>query len=365
MKRVAVIGAAGYVGLELARQLRGTDDEITAITRENGRFLLSSFEFNIVAPEEISSLGAVDVVINLAYPTSGAPHQYPAKNKDILGQINAISGPNTRLVHVSTQAVFGYDFERPIVAGPVRLVRDYAYIEAKIELENLILNQFSSNSVQIVRLGNIWGPGSPNWTVALVNKTLFGEPVGVEGVDGFCNATDVANAASYLSFLIGRDELRGHHFYHLAEMSPYRWSSWIERIETALGQKAVRVPSLDRSPSGLKAEFQETFSSLRPGTLYRNLYANRVSGSSLRTLIRGMGERRYGSAKKRFTKALPTGYSLTAIERTVLNIMSAQTQFETHVLTQWTPPVDFEESWSRVEAWLIGAGYTITGLQNC
>ncbi|WP_319434997.1 NAD(P)-dependent oxidoreductase [Mycobacterium sp. RTGN5] len=365
MKRVAIIGAAGFVGLELARQLRGADHEITAITRENGRFLLRDSGFNIVAPEDISSVGTVDVVVNLAYPTTGAPHYFPARNREILGQIRAVAGPNTRLIHVSTQAVFGYGFERPIVAAPVEMARDYAYIEAKIELENLILSEFQSNSVQIVRLGNIWGPGSPNWTVALVNKTLFGEPVGIEGVDGYCNATDVANAASYLSYLIDRDELRGHQFYHLAEMSSYRWSAWIEQIESALGQKAVRVPSLQRDPLGLKAEAQEAFASLRPGALYRSLAANRITGSSLRTLIRGLGEGRYDRVKKRFTKALPTGYGLTTIERTVLNIMSAQTQFETRVLAQWSPPVDFEQSWSRVESWMSDAGYTISRRQNC
>jgi len=365
VKRVAIIGAAGFVGLELARQLPGADYDVTAITRENGRFLLRDSGFNVVAPENISSIGTVDVVVNLAYPTTGAPHYFPARNREILGQIKAVAGPKTRLIHVSTQAVFGYGFERPVVAGPVEMARDYAYIEAKIELENLILSEFQSNSVQIVRLGNIWGPGSPNWTVALVNKTLFGEPVGVEGIDGYCNATDVANAASYLSFLIGRDELRGHHFYHLAEMSSYRWSAWIERIESALGQKAVRVPSLHRDPLGLKAEVQEAFSPLRPGPLYRSLAGGRIGGSGLRTLIRGMGERRFDKVKKRITKALPSGYSLTVIERTVLNIMSAQTQFETRVLDQWSPPVDFEESWSRVESWMIDAGYTISGRQTC
>ncbi|MEZ0359010.1 NAD-dependent epimerase/dehydratase family protein [Mycobacterium sp. SA01] len=365
MKRVAIIGAAGYVGLELARQLRGVDYQVNAITRENGRFLLRDSGFKVVAPEAIESLGNVDVVINLAYPTSGPPQYFPARNKEILGQIKALAGPNTRLIHVSTQAVFGYGFERPISTGPVAPVRDYAYIEAKVQLENLILDEFQSNSIQIVRLGNIWGPGSPNWTVALANKVLFGLPVAVEGIDGYCNATDVANAASYLSFLVDRDELRGSHFYHLAEMSPYRWSAWIERIEAALGQKAVRLPRLHRDPLGLKEEVREAFSSLRPGPLYRSLSGGRIGGSGLRTLIRGMGERRFDTVKKRITKALPSGYSLTVIERTVLNIMSAETQFETHVLDQWSPPVDFEESWSRVEDWMVAAGYTISRLKNC
>lgn len=365
MKRVAIIGAAGYVGLELAKQLRGVDYEMTAITRENGRFLLRDSGFNVVAPEDIAGLGIVDVVVNLAYPNSGPPQYYPARNKDILGQIKAVSGPSTRLIHVSTQAVFGLSFDRPIVTGPVSMVRDYAYIEAKIELENLLVEQFPSNSIQIVRLGNIWGPGSPTWTVALVNKILFGEPVGIDGVDGYCNATDVANAASYLSFLIDRDELRGLHFYHLAEMSAHRWSAWIGRIETALGQESVLLPSLPRGPQNLKEEVLEVLAPLRPGPLYRNLGGGRISGSRVRTFIRGIGEQRFDRVKKRITKALPSGYSSTVAEMIFLNTLCAETQFETHVLSQWRPPVDFEESWSRVEDWMVSAGYTISGRQNC
>ena len=365
VKRVAIIGAAGYVGLELARQLRGVDYEVNAVTRENGRFLLRDSGFNIVPPGDIASLKTVDIVVNLAYPSTGPLQYYPTRNEEILGQIKTITGPGTRIIHVSTQAVFGYGFERPVVTGPVDTVRDYAYVEAKIQLENLLVRQFNSNSVQIVRLGNVWGPGSPNWTVALVNKVLFGEPVGIEGIDGYCNATDVANTASYLSFLIDSDELRGLHFYHLAELSSHRWSTWIKRIETALGQDSVMLPNLPLTADNWKQELREAFTPLRPGPLYRSLAGSRVSGSAVRALIRTIGDQQFNKAKKRFVKTLPSGYTLGPSEATFLNLMSCQTQFQTQVLDRWQPPVDFETSWSRVEAWMNTAGYSVSGIQKC
>lgn len=365
LKRVAIIGAAGYVGLELARLLHNVDFEVIGVTRENGKFLLRNSGFNIVAPQDIRSVGTVDVVVNLAYPSSGPPQHFPTKNREILDQIKTVMAPASRLIHVSTQAVFGYGLDRPVITGPVKMVPDYAYIEAKTELENLLLRQFPSHSLQIVRLGNVWGPGSGAWTVPLVNKVLFSEPVGVEGVDGYCNATDVANAASYLSLLINIDKLRGHHFYHLAEMSTYRWSAWIERIEKALGQKSVRLPNLSVDPPNLKSEIREALSPVMPGPLYRNLVWGRVSGSRLRRLLRGVGDQRFDSVRKLSSKQLASGYTPTPAEKTFLHIMGCQTQFETSVLEMWHPPLDFEQSWSRVEAWMSTEGYSISRRDKC
>ncbi len=361
MKRIAIVGAAGYVGLELARQLRDFDFEVNAVARENGVFLLRDAEVRLVAPNDLASLGTVDVVVNLAYPT-GQPQQFPAKNREILGQIDALMGSGSRLIHVSTQAVFGLALDRPITVGPVDQVRDYPYVEAKVELENLITSRFSGHSVQIVRLGNVWGPGSASWTVPLVNKVLFGEPVGVEGIDGFCNATDVANTASYLVHLIGREDIRGIRFHHLAEMSGHRWSEWIERIEGALGQRAVREPAMSLASHSLTDEVRQALSPVMPRALYRNLLGGRSSGSLLRSLARATGEDRFDRMKsglKRSPTVLPAGHSLGAADKMFLSILCSETQFTTCVVKEWQPPLDFEGSWSRVEQWMRTAGYRL------
>lgn len=367
MKRVAIIGAAGYVGLELTRQLQDVDIEINAIARENGRFLLRDFGLHLVSPNELRSLGTMDVIINLAYPTSGSAVNYPTRNQEILDQISILVGQRTRLVHVSTQAVFGLALDRPIVVGPVAQVRDFPYVEAKIQLENLLVRKFADHNIEIVRLGNVWGPGSGSWTVPLVNKVLFGEPVGFEGLDGYCNATDVANAASYLVHLIGRDDLRGTHFHHLAEMSSYRWSEWINRIETALGQEAVLEPPTGLGIVSLRQEVRQAIAPVMPASLYRNFVSGRSSGSWLRTLSRAMGEERFEAIKgglKRSVRTLPTGHELGAADRQFLDILSCQTQFKTSILDGWSPAVDFEASWFRVERWMTAAGYTVRGVEQ-
>lgn len=367
MNRIAVIGAAGYVGLELARQLRGTNFQCNAVARDNGRFLLRDTGFRLVSPNELGALGTMDVIVNLAYPTSGRTVNYPTRNHEILGQINTLMGQSTRLIHVSTQAVFGLALDRPIVVGPVPPVRDFPYVEAKVQLENLLQKKFAGNNIEIVRLGNVWGPGSGSWTAPLVNKVLFGEAVGIEGADGYCNVTDVANAASYLKHLITRDDLRGIRFHHLAEMSAFPWSRWIERIETALGQEAIREQPTAWGAVNLRQEIRQAMSPVMPAALYRTFADGRSSGSWLRTFTRAAGERRFEAIKgrlKRSVKPLPRGYHVGEAEQQFLEILSCETQFETCVLDGWHPPTDFEASWSRIEQWMTAAGYTVRGAEQ-
>jgi hypothetical protein len=146
----------------------------------------------------------------------------------------------------------------------------------------------------------------------------------------------------------------------LAEMSTYRWSALVERIERALGQKSVRLPNLPADPTNLKSEIREALSPVMPGPLYRNLVWGRVSGSRLRGLLRRVGDQRFDKVRQLSSKRLASGYTLAPAEKTFLHIMGCQKQFETSVLGQWHPPVGFEQSWSRVESWMSTAGYLIS-----
>src|SRR6185503_20239153 len=112
-------------------------------------------------------------------------------NKEIIHTIRRLATDSCRVIHTSTLAVFGYGLERPIVAGPVERRADYVYVEGKIDFECRLRKWWGHRDLQIVRLGNVWGPASPFWTAALADRIVLGEPVGVAGEDGYCNVTDV------------------------------------------------------------------------------------------------------------------------------------------------------------------------------
>ena len=105
MATVAVIGGAGYVGLHLCRELARRGHEVVAVTRANGRFLLEGHDgVRVVAPDEAGKARA-DVVVNLAYPNTGADSQVPARNRELVEQIRRAAAGPSRIVQVSSLAL--------------------------------------------------------------------------------------------------------------------------------------------------------------------------------------------------------------------------------------------------------------------
>jgi len=354
--RVAVIGGAGYVGIQTCRELTRRGHEVFAVTRANGRVLLDGSGARVIAPSEVRKLGRVDVVLNLAYPNRGPAFEYPERNQEILGMVRILADADSKVIHTSTQAVFGYDLEEPVAAQPVGMRRDFAYIETKIELEQLIASAFASHSVDVVRLGNVWGPASPTWTAALADKLSFGDVVGVRGADGFCNATDVANVADYLATVAERPRESGAHFHHLAELSELRWSWWVGRLSERLGVTPQFVDDRPSYPRSFGEELRGTWVKHSPFAIAREWMYGRMSGSVYRSVVRSMPRAVHPFLRKT-GKGAASRPLADAGDPLFLTLVSAPRRFVSAVYPDWIPPVSATSSWERVSAWLDEAGY--------
>ena len=355
--RVAVIGGAGYVGLEVCRLLRDRGHDVVPIARANGRFLLDRMGLQARRPEDIGGLESMDAVLNLAYPNKGSIYEYGAQNRGLLRMIRVLAQPRARVVHVSTQAVFGYELEQPVGPAPVRHRPDYLYIESKVELENALLATVDHVPLDIVRLGNVWGPASPTWTAALCDKLAFGDAVGVKGQDGFCNATDVQNVASYLAYVLEQPHSqRGARFHHLAEFGEMRWSHWTERLAQALAVQPVLAPARPPLPTSLGAELMSALRAHSPTAIGVDILRGRRTGSLARSLGRRIPEKLMRHLKRARAKGLRS-QAPVADDPVFLAIVSAQRRFHSITVPGWNPPVDAERSWLAVREWLERAGY--------
>lgn len=354
--RVAIVGGAGYVGLVVCQEFARRGHDVIAVTRANGRFLLDRTGVHVISPDDVSSVGRIDVVLNLAYPNRGPAFEYPTRNREILDLIRVLAGIDARLIHISTQAVFGFDLEQTVVVGRLPARRDFAYIEAKIELENLLLDAFDGRRVDIIRLGNVWGPASPTWTAALADKLSFGDPVGVLGLDGYCNATEVANVADYIIFVAELNAETKHAFHHLAEFSELHWSWWIERMAARLDVQPTLVGARPSYPRSLGQELRSTWVRHSPFAIAREWMYERMTGSVYRSVVRAMPRSLHP-----FLKQSGKGGATRPLDHQgdpiFLTLMSGVTQFVTSVHAQWKPPINAEMSWRRISQWLDEAGY--------
>jgi nucleoside-diphosphate-sugar epimerase len=266
-----------------------------------------------------------------------------------------------RLVHVSTQAVFGYEFDEP--PRPVRAVRRAgdAYVESKVHAE-LLLEELQSDAqyrLDIVRLGNIVGEGSPGWTANLAQRLLDGRPVGVDGRDGYSNAAFAPNIASYLGHLVDAPDSSRQDFgryHHFADMSALRWSALIARYADAVGvEPMLAAPIAPPSRTTLRTAIARMLGTIHKGPV------GRVARRSLArvAVIDAAVETAIFETKTALGAELAADPFEAPQDRDLLAILSSQHEFRSHVEPDWMRPVADDEALDRIARWLVEAGFAI------
>jgi nucleoside-diphosphate-sugar epimerase len=351
---IAVVGAAGFVGQALLRQLHECGIMATAVVRGMPELFVDGDLHVACSPSEVAG-DSFDIVVNLAYPTSGPGYEHPELNLEIARTVRGMVKQGGRLIQASTLAVFGLTLDRPVSVGPVSEAHDNVYVESKIAAERLFMRQQAECglSLDIVRLGNIWGYASGTWAVPVVQRLITGGPVGIAGVVGHSNTTDVANVASYLVFLIqdGADDI-GVRYHHLAEFSGVSWNAWTDPIAAALGVEPVYADSsaLDGPASGIQ-EVSEAFRMVKPRRLYQRLSEERIAGSWTRALVRHLPKplKAYLKSSGAVVAAYPR---YDRADHAFLAIMAGRQEFKSAVHPKWTPPLSKEQSLDSVLKWL-------------
>ena len=349
---VAVVGAAGFVGRELLSQLESHGIAVTAVVRGLSELSVNGHFHQARSPADLAG-DTFEIVINLAYPTSGAPFEQPSLNADILQTVKGLVRPGGRIIQVSTASVFGMTLDQPIRVGPVPAVRDLPYVESKIAAEHELEHDQTNRglSLDIVRLGNVWGAASGAWAVPLVHRLVTGRPVGVAGASGYSNATDIVNVASYLVFLLQSQFPLSIRYHHLSEFSAVTWREWLEPIAAVLEVEPVWADiSMIDGPATPRRELTAALSSFHPRSLYRELATERAVGSWTRAAIRRLPS----SARARLRNDLvfASEPEVDRLEQIILTILAGRQRFESSIAPAWTQTITKEQSLDRVLSWL-------------
>jgi nucleoside-diphosphate-sugar epimerase len=357
-KQVLLIGGTGYVGGWIIRALRDATCDIHVLTRANNSFLSERFGVFPICESDLKHLRSLDAVVNLAYPTETDLHNNLGKTRSLFKTIQLVASRSPLLIHFSTQAVFGYDLSPPFLRAKVKMRLDHAYIESKILMENLILDSDLSCTKRIIRLGNVWGPASAAWTAKIAKKLLFMEPVGILGKDGFSNATDVRNIASYIAFIIGLKSLPPSGIDHLAELGPSKWSELIKPMARELKRPVVLAEfAPPPEESGWIAPLANLFSGLSPKSLGLTILKGRKAGALFKRTLEWLPDAALQKARKIYRKKFVPGSSIGLDDPIFLRIMSEEKCFHNNTIPGWTPAITLAESNHYISEWLHSSGF--------
>ena len=360
---VVVFGATSYVGSHAARRLIAGGYRVVGVSRGRAsvRVLLGDLDpehFLAVRAEELDAAldGRAAAVVNFAFVKDfDDPQRLHRQNRALLDAVGAAAEKASRLIQISTQAVFGFVFDSE--PRPVRVRRPPAdlYGETKLRAEHMSeqIGKRLDGELAIVRLGNVIGPGSPLFVANLAQQMLEARPLGYEDGDGASNATDVENIADYVAHLVAAPPGALPDFgtyHHLAEFSAHPWPELLDEISAEIGLPWLRTPR----PGPAEASDVPVLK-----RAVKKVYLTETGGRLARTAV-GLLPERFEQMSERLRAPQPPGLLRPAgAEPSTgpIDVLSNPHQFRSHLVAGWQPPVEFEASMAGIRRWLADNGY--------
>jgi len=349
-RKIAIIGATGYVGRHVMQRLSRTDAELWAILRQNNAFLLpASDHVQIKTGTNITSDCKADIVINLAYATATHENVFREENNRLLNTISQLSHSATHIIHVSTLAVFGFQLDKEQVLDLPPSERDYPYVQSKSEMEHLLFKRFPAQHIDIIRPGNVWGPGSPSWTNPVLDALVYNLPL-LSHKGSFSNVTEVNNLADYIGFLC--EHAPGHSFHHVAELGMVQWREWIAPLAALLKSTPVLLPE---APPYFCNPYQELRACLSANPVHslvaatRSRYWQQPARKTVAMIPPSLKELRHLQEK-------PATYSTGNVFHW---IMDSVVPFKNVTDNRWTPAVIYAESIKSIQRYMLESGYLL------
>lgn len=173
--RVAVTGASGFIGGQLARRLVQLDARVTLLVRDPERLDPLLRQRCELVPGDLLDRAAVEQLLHGAtlvfhcaanVATWDRWPAYQAANVQGVEMLLSVLAANPaalrRLVHLSTMDVYGFPAQPASESAPLRPL-PFGYGESKRQGELRVRQQCERHGLShvVVRPGNIIGPGSP------------------------------------------------------------------------------------------------------------------------------------------------------------------------------------------------------------
>ncbi|HVE67855.1 MAG TPA: NAD-dependent epimerase/dehydratase family protein [Solirubrobacteraceae bacterium] len=187
LSRVAVTGAGGFIGAAVCRRLAGEGVEVAGLdlpgTEERVRATGAGFAACDVtdAPAVAQALRGVPHVVHTAAIVSdwGPMDAFVRVNVDGTRNVLDAARDAERVVHVSSVAIWGHDFDHDVHEDSEPRPSGDPYVDTKGASDVLA----RTRGATVVRPGDVYGPGSTPWAIrplaGLRSRRLAVPPRGV------------------------------------------------------------------------------------------------------------------------------------------------------------------------------------------
>ena len=250
IRRVAITGAAGYVGTTLIRRLE-QDDGIERILATDIRPLKEPRTSKVVFKRHdidvpmgpLLSEHGIEAIVHLAFIMRPGHNRAAIERTNVGGTtsvLNACVEAGVRhIVYLSSTAVYGARPDNPSMLteeSPLRPIRGFHYSEHKAKAEQFITEltqRYPTFKATILRTCPVMGPNSDNFISDAFTKPFL---VGVRGYDPPLQLLHEDDLAKVLSVCLLQG---GSGTYNLAGRGVISWSE----MASIFGRKLMYLPA--------------------------------------------------------------------------------------------------------------------------
>ncbi len=252
--RVFITGANGFIARSLAARLRELGAEVSGVD------LVSSPADDVVAGSTVEPgpwedrLTGVDVVVHTAALVSNAAPLDEAWEVNVLGTQrvlrSAVQAGVGRFVHISSIAVYGFDFDDGVDERDPVSVSGYSYVDTKVNSEHVVLAAQAAGEMAttIIRPGDVWGPASRPWTIIPLEMIAKGQLVLPAHGKGVFSPVHIDNLVDGVVLAVASKEAVGQ-IFNLTDGVGISCSEYFGRLAAMAGRGCARYPPRQRWPS--------------------------------------------------------------------------------------------------------------------
>jgi nucleoside-diphosphate-sugar epimerase len=245
-RRVAVTGAAGFIGGALCRRLVATGAEVNGIDVDDSRAAslreagASFAAADVTDPVSLrAALDGAELVIHTAALVREWGEMTDFVRVNVGGTANVLDAAAEvgaeRVVHLSSVVVYGYHDGSVQDETAFRRAYGIPYIDTKSASDRLALRR----GAVVVRPGDVYGPGGTQWVLRPLEMAKAGRLALPAKRDGVMLATFVENLVDAILLALERGE-RGEAYTVWDDTDAVSFERHFNRIAAIAGRREAR-----------------------------------------------------------------------------------------------------------------------------